>query len=756
VKRKIESYHLNGLERPVEILVDRWGIPHIYADTIDDLYLAQGFNAARDRLFQIDLWRRRGLGHLAEVLGPAYVEQDRAARLFLYRGDLAAEWSAYEFDAEGIAARFTAGVNAYIDWLASNPAQLPPEFTLLGYQPARWDPSDLVRIRSHGPQSNVLAEVIRARLTAADSVDADRLRQPLKPEHAPHVPEGVDFDLPADVLRVLELGTLPVPVAEGSNNWAVAAHRTTTGRPLLASDPHRVYSTPSLRYIAHLSAPGLNVIGAGEPFLPGITLGHNGTAAFGITLFPIDAQDLYVYELDPADAARYRYQDGWDQLRVVSETVVVKGESPRLVELAFTRHGPVIHLDADAGKAYAVRSTWFEPGTAPYFGGIGYLGAKSWQEFRAALRSWGSPGQNHVYADTSGTIGWTAAGLAPRRVGYDGLLPVPGDGRYDWDGFHSSDELPDVIDPPEGFWATANQFNLPSGFPRERQLSYEWAEPSRHHRIVEQLSEPRLYSLEDMKRLQTDLLSVSARKVVEQLRGLEPEDSMSSTALQMLLTWDAVERVDSGRAALYNVWVARHLGPAVVERLLPPAAAKILPALDLEVLHDILRRPGEWFQPKDVYALRDLLLSTLRDAYLETEELLGPDQSTWTWGGLHHNRQPHPLGRLDPSFNVGPLPIGGSGSTVNAAHYLPKALSPAGCWDVAIGASFRMVVDVGEWDNSVCINTPGQSGDPRSPHYRDLVELWRNNQYIPMLYTRAAIEDHVSRRIELVPIQGAG
>lgn len=777
------TYRLRGLAAPAEILVDRWGIPHLYAESVDDLYFVQGFNAARDRLFQIDLWRRRGLGLMAEVFGPSYVEQDRAARLFLYRGDMAAEWAAYGFDAEAVATRFTAGINAYLDWLEEHPEALPPEFEHVGHWPARWDPADVVRIRSHGPQANVVNEVLRARMTAAGGPTADLLRQPVKPEHELQIPEGLELDLPEDVLRVFELGTVGIPSGQGSNNWALAPWRTTTGRPLLASDPHRAYTTPSLRYIAHLSAPGLDVIGAGEPSLPGITLGHNGTAAFGFTIFPIDAQDLYVYELHPDDPSRYRYGEDWEAFRTITETVPVKGEADRQVELAFTRHGPVIHVDVEARKAYALRTTWSEPGTSPYFGSIGYLGASSWSEFRSALRHWASPGENHVYADVSGTIAWRPAGLVPRRTGYDGLLPVPGDGRYEWNGFVAFDEFPEVVDPPEGFVATANQYNLPDGFPRGGRFSYEWSDPARFQRIAERLSEQRTFSLEDMTALQTDLVSPTARDVVQCLRrsrlgGLTGADGAVGTssdvaadreaatgggggsdgrverpdvqdvlrkAVRMLTTWDAVESEDSAPAALYHVWVTRHLGPALARRLLTPDAAAILPALATEVLRDIVQRPREWLGPDADTVLAELFAATLREAYGEAERVLGPDPSTWRWGALHQNWQPHPLGRLDSSWSIGPVPVGGSATTVNAAHYLADDFGQTS------GASFRMVIDVGAWDNSVCVNTPGQSGDPRSPHYRDLVDVWRRHEYVPMLYSRPAVEAYTEQWIRLRP-----
>lgn len=450
---------VEGLNARVEILVDRWGVPHIYAQSQDDVFFAQGFNAARDRLFQVDLWRRRGLGQLAEVFGPAYVEQDKATRLFLYRGDMYREWLAYGRDAKRIATSFVAGINAYIDYVTQHRDQMPYEFRQLAYEPAKWQPEDVVRIRSHGLTRNLNSEVARTRVTCQASLRDDAIRSGLQPPWEPQIPDGLDPCLPQDLLRVFALATQNVRIGEealhtgqadrvlvadaenreegleGSNNWVIAPGRSTTGRAIFANDPHRAYSTPSLRYIAHLNAPGLNVIGAGEPIAPGISIGHNGTIAFGLTIFPIDQEDLYVYELNPQNADEYRYQNRWEPMNIVHEEIRVKGNRPVAAELRFTRHGPVLHIEREKNRAFAVRSAWMEPGTSPYLASIDYIRARTWDEFLGAMNRWGAPTLNHVYADTAGNIGWAPGGLAPIRPNWDGLLPVPGDGRYEWAGF---------------------------------------------------------------------------------------------------------------------------------------------------------------------------------------------------------------------------------------------------------------------------------------------------------------------------------
>ncbi|MEV4158294.1 penicillin acylase family protein [Nocardia salmonicida] len=721
-----------GLEDRVEILIDRWGIPHIYAESTGDLFFAQGYNAARDRLFHIDLWRRRGLGLMSEAFGSEYIERDRAARLLHYRGDMDAEWAAYGPDTRDAVTRFVAGVNAYLDWLDDHPDQLPPEFDLAGYRPARWHEADVVRPRAHAPAFNLLSQYQRALVTAAAGVEADAVRQHLARDHHPTVPEGVDFDLPSQVLTPYLLATgRPAPMSsdavEGSNCWAIAPHRSTTGRALLAADPHRGYSTPAVRYIAHLNAPGLNVIGAGEAHMPGIALGHNGTAAFGFTVCPIATEDLVVCDLDAIE------------LETVVETIQVRDAGAVQVELLFCAQGPVLHVDRQRGKVYALRSAWFEPGTAPYFGSLDYLAATSWPEFDKALQNWRAPGENHVYADVHGTISHRSAGLVPKRVGYDGLLPVSDDtDRYRWEGFFAREDFAETTDPGCGYLASANQFNVPQGYPVP---TYEWPSADRYARIIEVLGRPDKQSPSDSALLQNDLLSITAREVTHLLGTIRPVpyDPVVSAAVDLLTTWDAVVTADSAAAALFESWWTQHLGPAVVRVTADPAAVALIPYPDPAAVHRWLR------DPLDTENRDTLLHATLRTAYIELAAVQGEDPQHWTWGALHRNTQPHALGHLDATLNVGPVPIGGSNSTVSSGSYWPADFSPF------LGASFRMIIDVGSWDESRCINTPGQAGDPRSPHYRDLFDTWRTGGYVPLYYTRSRIEQHVGQRIRLEP-----
>jgi len=448
------TYRVAGLTDRAEIIVDRYGVPHIYAQDHYDVFFVQGFNAARDRLWQIDLWRKRGLGELSATFGPAYAAQDEAARLFLYRGDMYAEWLAYGNDAKRIAQAFTGGINAYVRLIQRQPQLLPPEFELLGYTPSLWRPEDVVRIRSNGLWRNVVMEVWRAQLACRGQLPLAARWKQLEPAWQTTVPAGLDpCIIPANVLDKYELAKTPVTFDKsagltatfrdgtnpslGSNNWVVSPARTATGRPILANDPHRGHATPSLRYITHLNGPGIDVIGAGEPALPGISIGHNPRIAFGLTIFPIDQEDLYVYrKLDGG----YEYQGRREAFMERAESIAVHAQAARQVTLRYTRHGPVI-AETET-HAFAVRAAWLEPGMAPYFGSIEYMRAGNFREFVGALNRWGAPSENQVYADIDGNIGYKPAGRFPIRRNWDGLLPVPGDGHYEWQGYFDMDTLP--------------------------------------------------------------------------------------------------------------------------------------------------------------------------------------------------------------------------------------------------------------------------------------------------------------------------
>ncbi|MBV7518999.1 penicillin acylase family protein [Ensifer sp. ENS12] len=762
-----DHFEVSGVVGPIDICVDKWGVPHITAQNSHDVFFGQGFCAARSRMFQLDWWRRRGLGRISEVLGQSYVQRDRAARLFLYRGDMRAEWLAYGNDTRDIVTAFTAGINAWIDQTRENPELLSPEFSLLGYAPDYWSESDVVRIRSHGLYANIEQEVARAITIRDFGKEVDDLRKKREPFHPIAVPDGLDLDVIHDrVLATYRLGMGPVtatapttpPSPEGSNNWVISGGRTETGRPILANDPHRAMTTPSLRYIVHLKCPEFDVIGAGEPALPGISIGHNGSVAFGLTIWNVDQEDLYVYELHPEDSHLYRYRDTWVRMELRVEKVDIVGSESTEVELLFTKHGPVIHMDAERRTAFGVRAAWLEPGMAPYLSSLGNLFSRDANDVRKVLNRWGAPGVNHVYADVAGSIGWSPRALVPIRPNWDGLLPVPGDGRYEWDGFQIASDLPQIVDPSKGWVASANQMNLP---PKEDwdpvPVSYEWYAPYRMHRIVEVLSSNDAFTVEAAARLQNDYLSVPARTICDLLPS-EPFSSKEAEVGRTLLRdWNHEILADSSGALLFESWFRSELRDWLLEDALsglidPARKAAALRAVKPKehVIGDastdmllIGRLAGNRAK------LHEVLEQTLGSAVTRLRQSFGDDVDAWAWGQASFSRLDHVAsGHFEtaPAWaTVGPRPKSGSSETVGLA-----APSPISGIEVT-GASFRIVVDVGAWDNSLVINSPGQDGDPRSDHYSDLYEPWLSDGYFPLIYSPEALSQHVKRTISIQP-----
>jgi penicillin amidase len=730
---------LPGLDKPVEVRRDRWGVAHVYAQTKHDLFFAQGFVAAQDRLYQMEIWRRTGTGELAEVFGPGYVDRDRMARLVRYRGDMQAEWKSYSPDAEEIAKAFTAGVNAFVEHAGDN---LPIEFALLDFKPGHWEPEHVVlRIAGLLMTRNLRQEIARSEMIAKLGIEETlKWFPPDPPRELRPDPEidlnGIDRGVLANYSSAISIPTLG---EEGSNNWAVAGNLSATGKPLLASDPHRPVVLPSLRYMIHLVGPGWNVIGSGEPALPGVAIGHNERVGWGFTIVPYDMADLFVETLDAENLNRYRYQDEWRARTVVRETIRIKGQEPLEVELKFTRNGPVIWEDAASRRAAALRWAGEEPGTAGYLGSLALDQVGNWDEFVEAMKAWKLPAENMVYADVDGNIGWVAAGLMPIREGWSGLLPVPAhNGKYAWKGFRTVDELPRRFNPETGYIATANQNILPDGYPHD--LAFDWAAPYRFQRVDEVLSRGRKFTVKDFQRLQLDEASLPARQLIALLEQL-PEGGAGEQqqARKMLQGWNKVLSRDSGPAALFEVWI-RRLTSRFLETQVPPETRPLAAGnFDTTALIRMLSEA-----PEDLR--RRVMLDSLSEAMQQTQSIMGTNPSGWRWGKLHTITFRHPLANTPARagvFNRGPIERGGDGLTPNATS------GPS--FRQSSGASYRHILDFADWDRSVFTSTPGQSGQPGSRYYDDLLPLWAEGKYAPLVYSRAAVEKNTAHRLVLEP-----
>lgn len=782
----------SGLHDRVEILRDRWGIPHIYANNQADLFFAQGYIAAQDYLFQFELWRRRAMGLLAEIQGEKAVDHDIGARLLKFRGNIRMEMRHYHDDGEEIIESFVKGVNAYIDLTKKKPELLPVEFALLDITPGYWTPEVVISrhsaLRFGANQELTLAEMLR-------TVGEEKTRQLIAFNHTPYLKAqtGVDLnDLSEDILNLYKAARYPprfgkedvVSASEqrtvtntetyrsaldpffgsigdanamGSNNWVISGAKTASGYPIMANDPHRSIQVPPLRSWVHLVAPGWNVIGGtGESTLPGVAIGHNGHGAWGLTIFFTDQEDIYVYETNPENTNQYRYQDSWEDMQIVVEEIPVKNQNPKRVTLKYTRHGPVLFEDDKSHRAYALRASWLETGGAPYLASLRIAQARNWQAFRKASTYFGLPGENIVWADRAGNIGWQAVGLTPIRIGWDGLLPVPGDGRFEWAGYVPGQSMPHVLNPKQGYWATANQNNIPESYPNI--YSFFGVSHLRHERITSILAADKKLRVEDSKRLQHDELSLPAARLVPLLETLDlnqlrKRNDITATAIDHLLQWDYVMEPSSIAAAIYARW-ENELQERLLKRFMSAKQrAAVYFFFHKENIIDWLTSTDDtpnWLLEQEPVATKEhLLISSLGHAIEQLVEQLGSDVNVWQYGQKknHHTKIEHPLSHLvdmkmRDRMDLESVPKGGDDTTVNLS---------AGGNNRLIGASFRIIVDTSDWDLTVGTNVPGQSGDPDSPYYDSLLKMWAAGEYFPAYYSRNKVESVTKHRTVLSP-----
>ncbi len=758
----------------VRILVDRWGVPHIYAPSQTDLFYAQGFNAARDRLFQFELWRRQATGTVAEILGPRELKRDIGTRLFQFRGDITAEMAHYHPQGVEIIQAFVAGVNAYVDWINAHPDQLPEEFKMLDLRPQHWTP-EVVISRHQGLLGNIGSELKIGRLM--DLLGEKKVRElmwfhPNEPRLA--MDEQIDpSHLHKDILELYHAYRRPVsfvtsdlgmsegpepakdedqwnldnPMDLGSNNWVVSGEHTQSGYPMLANDPHRAVAVPSLRYMSHLVGPGWNVIGAGEPEIPGISIGHNEYGAWGLTVFITDAEDLYVYRLNEQHPDQYWHNEQWEDMVVLTDTIPIKGGPPEIVKLRYTRHGPLVYRDEEAGIGYAVRCGWLEVGGSPYLASLRMNQSFDFESFREACNYSHIPGENMIWADRAGNIGWQAVGIAPIRNHFSGLVPIPGDGSHEWSGYLEIVRKPNSYNPSSGVIITANENVTPRDYAYPEALGFEWTDPVRGDRIAEVLAQGRKATLQDMAALQNDHLSIPARNLVPLLPNA-PDTGRLREAVAILRAWDFRMAPYAVAAAIYNEWErALHQGLA---RLKVPAKARhLVRSFQHKKVVDWLTVPDGTFGPEPVAGRDRFLLQCLEEAMEVLSKRLGNDISEWQYGQekYKHVLITHALGKVAEAsvadrLNVGPIPRGGSGSTVG---------NTGGNLNQSSGATFKIIIDTEDWDRTLAINAPGQSGDPRSKHYRDLFELWGRDGYFPLFFSKGKVESVVDEVILLVP-----
>lgn len=536
-----------GLLAEVKVVRDENGVPHITAKNEHDLFFAQGFVQAQDRLFQMDLSRRQASGQLSEVIGEAAVKRDKFFRTLGLRRAAKASYDAYNEEAKKVLQAFANGVNAYIE-LAKQEGRLPIEFRLLGYEPKPWTPIDSLTIGKYMAfdlgghwQGQAFRYWALKNLPKEKAYDLF----PSYPKDAPTIVQAYK-DVQLSVEKAFASAVIPREW-NGSNNWVVSGKKTKSGKPLLANDPHLSLSTPSIWYQMHLQAPTLNVSGVIFSGIPGIILGHNEHVAWGVTNTGPDVQDLYIEKRNPANKRQFLYNGKWEDARVVKEPIKVKGGKTIPYKVTITRHGPVISDFAykDDNMAFSLCWTALDPSTELQ-AILEMNKATNWQQFEKALEHFHVPTQNFVFAAKDGTIAYKANGKIPVRKKGDGLLPVPGwTDEYEWIGFIPFDRLPRVVNPKEGFIATANNKVIGNHYPYH--ISHHWAQPYRYMRIAQVLESKNNLTIEDMKKLQMDQTNLWAKEfvpVLVQAVAGKPLSKIERKALDELRNWDYVDRKD--------------------------------------------------------------------------------------------------------------------------------------------------------------------------------------------------------------------
>ena len=767
---------VHGLAAPVEMIRDRLGIPHLYARNETDLFFAQGYAHAQDRLWQMHFNRMIADGTFAASFGRRALPADRIIRTLGLRRAAERAWGTLDPETRGFLTAYSAGVNAY---LATHRDRLPIEFSLLRIDPAAWSPVDslcAIKLMSLNLSENMDREMMRLRflkLLGKDGPDAAQRLLPPYPADGPViVPSSGAVAAKSARLGSGGIGGIGGSVlarwleqsdpVRGSNAWVVAGSHTRSGKPLLANDTHLGLAMPSVWYENGLHGGRFDVVGFSLPGVPAVVLGHNGRIAWGITNLFTDTQDLFSEVLDDAkNPTRYRFQDGWRDLVQVRETIAVKGGRPETLVVRLTGHGPILNdaFPEELAGQPPMALAWTAlqgAGVAPALFRLNL--ASDWPRFRDALRPWDSPSLGFVYADVSGNIGFQAAGRQPIRVpGDDGTVPVVGaDGRSEWQGIIPFDALPRSFNPESGFLVSANNKVAADDYPY--LLTHDWADPGRARRIGDLLAaKPRL-DRADMERIQADTYSLDAAALRPYLLSVKPGNDLEKQALAEVARWDLRYAPDRIGATVYHVWqwlllqdmVGDELGEKLMRdfRHFPFQQRFITPEL-------LAWNANPWFDDRktpQVETRQDLLQHSLTHAVAWLVEHQGKDPARWTWGRLHRAPFGHlPLGQagvapLDWIFNPQPVPAAGGPFTVNAAT--PSSTQP---FRVLAGTSQRFIADLADLGRSLAVNSTGQSGQAFHAHRDDQIALWQRVAYHPVFFDRKRLEAASEGVLTLTP-----
>lgn len=726
------------LDENVKVVRDDKGVPHLTAKTDADLYRAQGFVQAQDRLFQMDLARRQASGRLAEVVGESAVDTDKFFRTFSLRSAAEKSEAGYSQEAKQVLAWYAEGVNAFMEQ-AKKEGKLSYEFRLLGYEPEPWTPVDSLTIGKYmaydlGGNWDMLA----FRHWALNNLPDEEAKELIikYPDNAKSI-IAANKKTPVKVAGQFDASLLPHEF-NGSNNWVVSGSKTESGKPLLADDPHLGLSTPSIWYQMHLESPTQNVSGVIFAGVPGIILGHNEKVAWGVTNVSPDVQDLYIETPNPSNATEYKYEGKWEEATVRDEPIKIKGGETVDFEVVETRHGPIISdLAFNKEKPTAVFSmqwTALEP-TLELQAILNINRAENWEQFETALEDFQAPAQNFVFASEDGTIAYKANGRIPIRKKGDGQLPVPGDSKeYGWKGYIDYDKLPKVVNPDEGFIATANNEVVGEEYPYH--ITDFWAQPYRYERIYEVLASNNKLTVKDMQNLQMDQKDLYAGEFLKDMLGsVKRSDSRNEykDILKMMEDWDQVDSKESGAPLVFNLWIV-NVQKELFEDNLPEDVYAMMPG-KYNITDEIMRqafagKQGAWVTKAG--GIDQLMYNSFKKTIKDIEDKYGKNAEKWQWGDYHQLTFNHPLSAASPILakllNPKPVPIGGSKFTVQAAANDGKG-------NVNHGASWRFVADLSDLSKGYHIVGPGQSGHMKSEWYNDQVDDWANGKYHETIIT---------------------
>ena len=787
-----------GLRAPVEVLVDEHGVPAVYARDEEDVFFAAGVLHARDRLWQMELYRRVTLGRLSEVLGDNTVDVDKRFLTLGLRDAARAEWDRAPTQVRTALERYAAGVNAYIASVQER-RKRPLEFQILGFMPAPWEPLDSLavgRLLAWRLAENHQAELVRAAVAAKFGAEAALLLGGRYPANAPAILDGPRP--PAIPTTTAMAGTPPIAIAAqlppppparempaglewlsasarraNSNNWVLANRRTKAGRPILANDPHLQIEFPSVWFEMHLVAADLDVVGVTIPGVPMVVLGHNARIAWGITNSNADVQDLAIERINVGTKQSF-YRGQWVPIDIVKADIPVRGRSqPLPFEVWKTRNGPII---AEVGMPADAPPSWLSPDDRPAEERRAYSlrwdvsgdlatafdainRATDWASFTAAVNAFSVPSSNLVYADVDGNIGYALSGLLPTRSSGDGRMPVDGSAGSAWSGSIDPATLPRVLNPDAGFISSSNNL-VDRGY--QPLITNDWAAPFRATRLRELLAKAEGADLDAMATLQNDRRSAAADVLLAGLdsaikkgRGIESERRWADR-LDELAKWDRV--VDSRPIVSYYqafedaVWRRTFIDEMEEElffRFYEWAGAE-KPAGIYALLDDPQNKWWDDILTVEIKETRDeIFLTAAQDAELHLQDVWGGESSR-NWDRVHAARFEHPVSNalfpLRYLFNRGPVPVEGDGNTVMRMSWNRPDRFKAYEYP-----SWRQLFDVGAWDESRVILATGQSGHPMSPYYFSQNDLWRQGQYRTQPFSRDAVAAAARHRLLLTP-----